>query len=74
MLGSDVIGSPGGDILEITKGTSFSAPLFVRYIINNFPKNTDPASIKDALKTRFKNKKFVPSGSYLERISFKPMK
>jgi len=69
-LGTNVITTAPLGFLGIVDGTSFSSPLTVRYITENFDASDPDAKIKKMLMKRRDTKKFLPFPSNLEEVAY----
>lgn len=69
-LGSNVITSNPQNFLTITDGTSFSAPLTVRYISFEFSEKIAPSSIVSELKKRLNSSKFLPQSKHYRYAAY----
>ncbi|MBI2602825.1 MAG: S8 family serine peptidase [Deltaproteobacteria bacterium] len=69
-LGSRVVTSNPLNFLTVTDGTSFSAPLTVRYISFEFDETTPPQDIVRKLKERLDENRFLPPSKHFRYASY----
>ncbi|MBP6219168.1 MAG: S8/S53 family peptidase [Oligoflexales bacterium] len=69
-LGSRVVTSNPQNFLTITDGTSFSAPLTIRYISFEFSEETLPKKIVEELKKRLDPNQFLPPSKHYKYAAY----
>jgi hypothetical protein len=73
-LGANVVTAAPAGFLNVVNGTSFSAPLLVRYISTNFPVSTDFTSIIIGLENSVGLDKKLPKATFPEEVAFQSTK
>jgi Subtilase family len=70
VLGNQVVTAAPMGFLNVVDGTSFSAPLFVRFATQKFPSGTSPTAIKSGMKQIADDQGFLKESAYPIELSF----
>lgn len=69
-FGHRVITATPGGFLNVVSGTSFSAPMAIRYITQNFDPSLTPRKIMEEFLDSRDRRRFLPMESYPEELAF----